>query len=291
MPALTLARPTLGSNVPLKVVVDPLVMFSILDHALRRPADSQERVIGTLLGVRSEDGTEVEIRNCFAVPHNESSEQVEVDMEYHKTMYALHQRANPKEVLVGWYATHPSLNAFSALIQNFYASEIPSGPCVHLTMSTKAGKEMAVETYVSSVVGITPERAADSCLFVPVASEVRYGDAERTGLEVIASAKASSTRTAIPTSDISALERSITEVLSMIDRVSAYVSRVLSGSERANNAVGRFLMDTLSQAPKLDETEVEKMFNSHLQDVLMVVYLAETVRTQLAIGSKLVGLV
>jgi translation initiation factor 3 subunit F len=33
-------------------------------------------VIGTLLGVRSDDGTEVEIRNCFGVGHNESQEQV-----------------------------------------------------------------------------------------------------------------------------------------------------------------------------------------------------------------------
>ena len=62
----------------------------------------QERVIGTLLGVRSDDGTEVEIRNCFGVGHNESQEQVEVDMEYHKTMLALHLKANPREVLVGW---------------------------------------------------------------------------------------------------------------------------------------------------------------------------------------------
>lgn len=50
-------------------------LFSILDHSLRRNAD-QDRVIGTLLGVRSEDGSEVEIRNCFAVGHNESQEQV-----------------------------------------------------------------------------------------------------------------------------------------------------------------------------------------------------------------------
>jgi translation initiation factor 3 subunit F len=29
-----------------------------------------------MLGIRSDDGTEIEIRNCFAVPHNESNEQV-----------------------------------------------------------------------------------------------------------------------------------------------------------------------------------------------------------------------
>lgn len=53
----------------------PQALFSILDHSLRRNAD-QDRVLGTLLGVRSEDGSEVEIRNCFAIGHNESQEQV-----------------------------------------------------------------------------------------------------------------------------------------------------------------------------------------------------------------------
>ena len=82
----------------------------------------QERVIGTLLGVRNEDGAEVEIRNCFAVGHNESQEQVglqkspfveitlidnvvkvEVDIDYHKTMLGLHLKTNPMEVFIGWY--------------------------------------------------------------------------------------------------------------------------------------------------------------------------------------------
>lgn len=111
------------------VQVHPVALFSILDHYLRRsdpeeeapqqdaegaaaaaaaatgtaPASSgaqPQRVIGTLLGTRN--GVEVEVRSCFAVPHHETSEQVQVDMEYHKTMYELHQRVNPEEVIVGW---------------------------------------------------------------------------------------------------------------------------------------------------------------------------------------------
>ena len=75
-----LARPTISSNSlnpqqPLTTSIEPVVLFSILDHALRRNAN-QKRVIGTMLGIRSDDGTEIEIRNCFAVPHNESTEQV-----------------------------------------------------------------------------------------------------------------------------------------------------------------------------------------------------------------------
>jgi len=52
------------------VTANPTTFFAILDHYLRRP-DGQQRAVGVLLGVRSEDGTEVEIRNSFAVPHKE----------------------------------------------------------------------------------------------------------------------------------------------------------------------------------------------------------------------------
>ena len=62
--------------------------------------DAQDRVIGTLLGIRTEN--EVEIHNAFAVLHSETSEQVAVDMEYHRTMYELHHKVRPKEVIVGW---------------------------------------------------------------------------------------------------------------------------------------------------------------------------------------------
>ena len=54
--------------------IHPLVIFNICDCFVRRP-DQAERVIGTLLGSVLPDGT-VDIRNSYAVPHNESSDQV-----------------------------------------------------------------------------------------------------------------------------------------------------------------------------------------------------------------------
>jgi len=83
-----------------------VALFSILDHYLRR-TDAQDRVIGTLLGMRTE--TEVEVRSSFAVLHSETSEQVAVDMEYHRTMYELHHKVNPKEIIVGWSVIPPPL--------------------------------------------------------------------------------------------------------------------------------------------------------------------------------------
>ena len=85
------------------MAIHPTALFSILDHHLRR-TDAQQRVIGTLLGVRGEGDGAVSVRSAFAVLHSETSEQVAVDMDYHRAMFELSQRVNPKETIVGWCA-------------------------------------------------------------------------------------------------------------------------------------------------------------------------------------------
>ena len=77
----------------------PVALFSILDHYLRR-TDSQERVIGILLGTRTE--TEVEVHNAIATMHSETAERIAVDKDHIRTAYELHHRVHPKEVIVGW---------------------------------------------------------------------------------------------------------------------------------------------------------------------------------------------
>ncbi|KAL9089888.1 MAG: hypothetical protein Q9159_002245 [Coniocarpon cinnabarinum] len=285
-PAPVGAQPTTS---PLNVAIQPQALFSILDHSLRRNKD-QDRVIGTLLGTRSEDGTSVSIENCYAVPHTETQEQVEVDMDYQKTMLSLHLRANPREVLVGWYATSSELNTFSALIQNFYGQQgdgtFPH-PAVHLTVSTDPGQPPESRTYISAPIGVTAERAADSCLFIPVPHEVKYGDAERSGLELISSAKERDDRTIGIVSDVESLERNIEYVLEMLERVRTYVSDVLDEEERPSPALGQFLLNTLSLAPRVEAADIERDFNNHIQDVLMISYLASTIRTQIDLSNRL----
>ncbi|OAQ99207.1 hypothetical protein LLEC1_08105, partial [Akanthomyces lecanii] len=150
-----LARPLAHANVgiqtniaPLNVNIQPEAILSILDHAVRRDVrDGAQptRVIGALVGTRSEDGTEVEVRSCFAIPHTEEEDQVEVDVEYQKSMLALTLKASPRESLLGWYTTSHELNSFSALIQNFFGSPDTGTfphPAVHMTISTDPGEDI-----------------------------------------------------------------------------------------------------------------------------------------------------
>ena len=193
--------------------------------------------------------------------HTETAEQVEVDMDYQKQMLALHLKANPREILVGWYATSAELNTFSALIQNFYGGQgdgtFPH-PAVHLTISTEAGKDIDARTYISAPVGVTAERAADSAAFTPVPHEIRYGEAEKSGLELIAGAQDNTDRTTAISTDIESLEKAIEDVLGLLERVSRYVESVIDEETPPSSALGQFLLNALALAPKVNPEDIER---------------------------------
>ncbi|KAJ1659074.1 hypothetical protein IWQ61_001790 [Dispira simplex] len=270
-------------------VIRPIVFFSILDHFLRRN-DDQDRVIGTLLGKPSEEKG-VEITNCFPVPHSETEDQVEVDMEHHHTMLRLYRRVNPSEVIVGWYATGSGLNSYSALIQDFYNQEMGGQMgAVHLVLDTDMTDDvLGVRTFTSSAVG--PFSKPENCLFVPIPYSLKYDDSDANGLRVLQEAKEKPNSVVSLLRDMDQLEQALLQVRAMLQRVSSYVDQVVAGTVKPNNVVGRHLMDLLAASPKIEGASFEKMFHNHLQDLLMAVYLSDLTRTQLNIASRLHKLV
>ncbi|EIM87911.1 Mov34-domain-containing protein [Stereum hirsutum FP-91666 SS1] len=273
---------------PTSLTVHPVALFSILDHYLRRQ-DSQERVIGTLLGTRSENGDLIDVKTAFAVLHSETSEQVAVDMDYHHQMYELCQRVSPKEVIVGWYSTGSNLNTYSALIQNFYSHETAPYPAIHIALNTGTveGEEAGVKAYISSPVGVSPK--PENAVFTPVPVELKFSDADRSGLDLLTSSltsplNATGANTTAPTTDLSKLESSLRELIGMLDRVLGYVKDVVEGKKTGDKAVGRYLMDTFGMGTE----EMERGgFTGSLQDTLMMSYLANLVRAQAEVSSRL----
>ncbi|KAI1371984.1 hypothetical protein F4677DRAFT_276216 [Hypoxylon crocopeplum] len=283
------------SNIaPLSVTIQPQAILSILDHATRRDVrpspTSSSRVIGALVGTRSEDGSEASVSSSFAIPHTENEDQVEVDVEYQKNMLSLQLRANPREVLLGWYTTSHELNSFSALIQNFFASPETGTfphPAVHLTVSADPGTDVKTKAYISAPVAVNAERASESCLFIQVPHRIAYNDAERSALDLIGSARDTDTRSAPVISDVESLARSLEFTVDILDRVSDYVSAVVDEEREPNNALGQYLMEAVSLSPKVDPVTIESDFNNHIQDVLMVSYLANSIRTQIDLSQRL----
>jgi len=260
------------------VTVHPVVIVSILDHFIRR--NEGHRVIGTLLGTNN-DGA-IEIRNCFPVPHTEGTE-VGVDMDFHNNMLELHHRVSPKETIVGWYATGGELNENSAIIHEYFVKKLNHSP-IHLNVDTNLTNcTMTTKAYTNVTVTLNEKQLGTQ--FLPVPCDVISLDSEKIGVDTLLRAKAESTRGLL--SDLESLETSIRRLQNLIDSVSEYVNRVLEGKLDGDANVGRFLASSISALPKIDPPTLEKMFNNSIQDLLLVVYLANLTRTQLHLAEKL----
>ncbi|KAF8338744.1 Mov34-domain-containing protein [Cantharellus anzutake] len=269
------------------VTVHPVAIFSILDHFLRRNA-AEDRVIGTILGSRI-DGV-VHVKSAFAVLHKESEDQVAVDLEYHRTMLDLQTKANPSEVIVGWYSTGSDLNTFSALIQHFYSGETSPQQAIHLAIDTgvqKAG-EVGVKAYISSPVGVNPK--PENCVFVPIPCELKFSQPERSGLDLLLKTTQTASQTVLPVShDFETMEASLKSVIGMIDRVLVYVRQVIKGEVEGNEQIGKYLLDALreTEGVSLNKGQLDGHFHAHLQDTLMVSYLANLIRSQVEVSTRL----
>ncbi|CAG5896374.1 unnamed protein product [Menidia menidia] len=277
------------------VKIHPVVLASISDSYERRN-EGASRVIGTLLGTI--DKHSIEVTNCFSVPHNESEDEVAVDMEFAKNMYELHKRVSPTEVIIGWYATGFDITEHSVLIHEYYSREATNP--IHLTVDTalQSGK-MNIRAYVSAQMGV-PGRTV-GVMFTPLSVKYIYYDTERIGVDLLQRTRAAPSRTKGLTSDLSQVGGAASRVQDMLTTVLAYIEDVLpvadrsfvidlfqSGKVTADNSVGRFLTDLVNKVPTISAEDFENMLNSNINDLLMVTYLSNLTQAQIALNEKLV---
>lgn len=78
-----------------QVVVHPLVLLSVTDHASRSASGTRKRVVGVLLG--QDEGTRINIANSFAVPFEEDDRDGRtwfLDHDYIENMMAMFKKVN-----------------------------------------------------------------------------------------------------------------------------------------------------------------------------------------------------
>jgi translation initiation factor 3 subunit F len=260
--------------------VHPVVVFNILDHFIRR--NEGHRVIGALLGYNN-DGT-IEIKNCFPVPHTEG-EQVGVDPDYFHNMLDLHRKVSPKEIIVGWYATGIDIDENSVLIHEFFVKEMNQTP-IHLLVDTGlTDYSLSIKAYTSSNISFSEDKVLGA-QFLPVPVEFTMFDLEKIGVDTLVKGRVKGEHPSL-FSDLENLEMSIHKAQQLLESVTNYVTGVLEDKIPSDGNIGRFLADTVSALPRVEPAQLEKMFNNSLQDLLMVVYLSNLTRTQLALAEKL----
>ncbi|XP_029929703.1 eukaryotic translation initiation factor 3 subunit F isoform X2 [Myripristis murdjan] len=213
------------------VKIHPVVLASIGDSYERRN-EGASRVIGTLLGTI--DKHSVEVTNCFSVPHNESEDEVAVDMEFAKNMYELHKRVSPSEVIIGWYATGFDITEHSVLIHEYYSREATNP--IHLTVDTalQSGK-MNIRAYVSAQMGVPGKTVG--VMFTPLSVRYVYYDTERIGVDLLQRTRVTPSRTKGLTSDLSQVASSASRVQDMLATVLSYIEDVLVSAQTSGMTV------------------------------------------------------
>jgi translation initiation factor 3 subunit F len=93
-------------------------------------------------------------------------------------MLGLHQKASPKEMLIGWYATGGEIDEVSTILHEFYGKETTSP--IHLTVDTTlSNNTLAIKAFTSTNIAFGDKPVG--CQFLPLPCEIRTLDTDKIG--------------------------------------------------------------------------------------------------------------
>jgi len=185
------------------------------------------------------------------------------------------------------YATGREITSHSALIHDLYGRELARP--VHLCVDTSLNAALKMEVTAFTSVPVVLGENTLGFRFVEVGYSMLVPAAEQIGLDVLRGAKDQITGEGelAPGSDIEGLETSIKKTQELLTAVSQYIEDVQAGKVEGNIEVGRVLADTMAAVPMMKPGVFEQTFHNGLQDLLMVSYLAQMTRTQLALAERI----
>lgn len=294
----------LTREAPLAVHVHPLVVFSILDHYNRR-ADTK-RVLGTLLGVKSENA--VEITNCFAIRHEEAAdfEHVALGKKLHDQMLELTGRIHKKEVVVGWYTTTVADTPFpsnNVVVHGFYCDQTDD-PVILEVDTLLRNNRMGVKAFTISPLLLDDDAVGNVLREHPVQLEmspqericldnmlhggaIMGGGGEQKGLLAFAAEGGEGACETKIDGNLAGLEGTLGTLQGLLDTVSAYVDDVVDGKREKDHAIGAAIAAGMASVPRLRPELFQRSFADNVQDLVLVDFLTSLTRAQLKVAEKL----
>mmetsp|Transcript_73028 Transcript_73028/g.123065 ORF Transcript_73028/g.123065 Transcript_73028/m.123065 type:complete len:286 (-) Transcript_73028:302-1159(-) len=269
-----------------RIRVNPVVVFNILDHYVRRN-ENQESVIGALMGSKTSDGS-MEVRNSIPVPHTEGEEHLSIDVEFQRVMKELYQKVDTKNIIVGWYSTSYTENSQS--LHDFYAKNIPN-PIHMLVDPTLKGGSLNVKTLVSQTLQLGNRTLQP--LFREVSFEWKILDAGKMALAMMMQQRMRKEQDEEEDEEMQSvkpwetMQVTMSRLHSNLTKAHNYVTKILNGEVKEDKNIGRALSSAMSQVPMVSPQTFDKVFNDSLQDMLMVIYLSKLTKSQLALNEKL----
>lgn len=216
-----------------------------------------------------------------------------MDKEVQNKFYSLHRRVNKAEQIVGWYATSDkgeTVTPNSCLIHDYYRCPVKGvvvAKPVHLVVDTSLKNDsLSVKALVSSALTMMTKTLAACFKQVPV--QVKALKSDRIAMNAMSETieKQYSETIDSDKAEISSLNLAISDLLTSLDQTCKYVDDVVDGKIPMRDDVGKMLSNAVSSIPQIDTKHLGKMFDDSVQDLLMVAYLSNLTRTQIAIAEK-----
>ncbi|KAI5949123.1 hypothetical protein KGF57_004953 [Candida theae] len=305
--------PAAGSaNGPANVKIHASALLTILEIVAKQVLN--KRIIGTLLGIRSDNGLEVEIRDAFIVPCDETGDSIAIEDQAHKSLFHLYKKSHPKESVLGWFGSMNVIDDTTSLIHDFYSKGVDRAfpyPAIYLNVEyiNEQGQITTpkIITYIGAAVGkpasktnvqIGWNKAASSVnnsyIFTPIPNEVVDGtNTEKLGYKSLQDSVVDSS-----SSDISSIidgrhpffTHNLQQVQHNVANLIAYIDENASKNQSDENLdLLRKLSNTLLTKPPVltDVEELNKLFDNFNQDVIMIEYLTKAVKDQIELSARL----
>lgn len=271
---------------------------------------SSKRIIGTLLGLRSDDGSEFEVRDAFMVTCTETGDSIAIDEQTHKQMFQLYKKAHPKELVLGWFGSSNQVDSTTALIHDFYSKGSDRSfpyPAIYLNvdyqseldlklpeLTTYIGAAIAGQSNGPTRIGWKVINQTSLYVFTPIPNQVitkliteklalnklnKVGPAQN---ELLLSSSDSSKQLNHLTLQLQAVGLTIESLLN-------YIKDHKNGNDDDSIDLLRLLSNNLLNRPQRlsNLEELESKFKAYNQDVIMIEYLTKAVKEQIELSARL----
>ncbi|GMM30355.1 hypothetical protein DAMA08_031000 [Martiniozyma asiatica (nom. inval.)] len=313
-PVLYVPKPSIGATVSgnkpalAQVFINSSALLELIDtiyYDNSADDESNNRVIGTLLGSRSDDGSEVTVKACYTVPLKEENGDLIFQDAYHLATLQLYKKSNPDLLVVGWFSNNKIIDTYTGLVHDIYSKGSNSSVFLTIEHLDSEGKIITpkITTYTTSTIGLPATSnlvqnlgidKSGSYVFTPIPNKVFATKSELVALKFISAATDSENNTLEITGNdqFSQLQATIQKTTNMIKIIQEYVSRVKSGEIKGDESIALQLISQLKF--NVTQSEIEKIkanYEERKNEAEVVEYLASCLKQQLDLSSKLTNFV
>lgn len=288
-----------SANGPATVKIHTPALFQILEIISKQVLGNNKRIIGSLLGIRSDDGSEFEIRDAFMVPCDEDGDSISIDESVHKTFYQLYKKAHPKEQVLGWFGSSNIIDSTTGLIHDFYSKGLDRAfpfPAIYLNVDfLKQDGEVklpTINTYIGAIVGKNQQPVQqigwktvtynNSYIFTPLPNKIiNSTSSEKLTFNYL-------TQNSINVNSLT-LESNLNYLNTQLSAVQNSIDLLLNNDNSDNLDLLRLLSNNLLNKPKnlSNLKSLSDLFLNHNQDVVMIEYLTKAIKEQIELSARL----